>query len=79
MDIHRKIGYDPLELIFDPIKKRLASDPKLIRGSHGLVPETSAHSPLIITPFLKKYYKESLPEIPAVDVAGLLLKVLDHT
>ncbi len=79
VDIHRKIGYDPLELIFDPIKKRLASDPKLIRGSHGLVPETSAHSPLIITPFLKKYYKESLPEIPAVDVAGLLLKVLDHT
>lgn len=35
VDIHRKPGYDPLELFFDPIKKSISFDTKLIKGSHG--------------------------------------------
>lgn len=35
VDIHSKPGYDPRELFFDPVKKCIAQDPHLIKGSHG--------------------------------------------
>ncbi len=35
VDIHRKPGYDPVELHFDPINKRIPLDATLVRGSHG--------------------------------------------
>ena len=35
VDIHRKPGYDPLELFFDPKIKGIPFDTSLIKGSHG--------------------------------------------
>jgi predicted AlkP superfamily pyrophosphatase or phosphodiesterase len=35
VDIHRKPGYDPLELFIDPNTKSISLDTNLIRGSHG--------------------------------------------
>lgn len=35
VDIHRKPGYDPLELFFDKEKKSIPYDTNLIKGSHG--------------------------------------------
>jgi predicted AlkP superfamily pyrophosphatase or phosphodiesterase len=35
VDIHRKPGYDALELFFDPAIKGVSQDPAKIRGSHG--------------------------------------------
>jgi hypothetical protein len=35
VDIHRKPGYDPLELHWDPATKSIPLDAALIRGSHG--------------------------------------------
>ncbi|MCD6459885.1 alkaline phosphatase family protein [bacterium] len=35
MDIHRKPGYDPLELFFDPQIKGIPFATELIKGSHG--------------------------------------------
>ncbi len=35
VDIHRKPGYDPVELHFDPATKSIPLDATLIRGSHG--------------------------------------------
>ncbi len=35
VDIHNKPGFDPRELFFDPVKKCIAQDPKLVKGSHG--------------------------------------------
>ncbi len=35
VDIHRKPGYDPVELHFDPQTKSIPLDATLIRGSHG--------------------------------------------
>jgi predicted AlkP superfamily pyrophosphatase or phosphodiesterase len=70
VDIHRKPGYDPVEMFADPeiswlmakvgwklLKKKMGFrvlmdviplEPKLIRGSHGLVPSDKADWPLII-------------------------------
>jgi predicted AlkP superfamily pyrophosphatase or phosphodiesterase len=41
VDIHRKPGYDPVELFFDPVAKGIPLKPELVRGSHG-APATDA-------------------------------------
>ncbi len=70
VDIHRKPGYDPVELFIDPALKfplakvgvRLTQkklgfrylmdviplDPSLVGGSHGRLPDTEEHAPLLI-------------------------------
>ncbi|MCE9553664.1 MAG: alkaline phosphatase family protein [Planctomycetes bacterium] len=35
VDIHRKPGYDPVELFFDPQTRGIPLDATLVRGSHG--------------------------------------------
>ena len=35
VDIHRKPGYDPVELFWDPTAKGVPLDASLVRGSHG--------------------------------------------
>ena len=50
VDIHRKPGYDPLELFFDFKTKQISHDTSLIKGSHGLIP-TDDDLPLIGTSF----------------------------
>jgi predicted AlkP superfamily pyrophosphatase or phosphodiesterase len=42
VDIHRKPGYDPLELFWDRSINGTSQDTKLIRGSHGLAGEGEA-------------------------------------
>ena len=71
VDIHRKPGYDPLELLFDPrltlpkaraaatvLRKMLgfryymnvvSLDARLIRGSHGRLPESPDEGPVILS------------------------------
>lgn len=76
VDIHRKIGYDPLELILDPAEGRIASDPGLIRGSHGLLPEKDEDHPIVIMPFSDKDILHGESPIPARDVRDAILKLL---
>ena len=35
VDIHRKPGYDPVELFMDPVTKAIPLDATLVKGSHG--------------------------------------------
>lgn len=35
VDIHRKPGYDPLEMFIDMQKKSISFDTRLVKGSHG--------------------------------------------
>ena len=49
VDIHRKPGYDPTELFFDPVKKRIRADePNLVKGSHGAMPTDERDWPVLI-------------------------------
>jgi len=50
VDIHRKPGYDPLELFIDFKTKQISHDTSLIKGSHGLIPNNN-NLPLIGTSF----------------------------
>ena len=38
VDIHRKPGYDPVELFFDPSTRSIPLNGKLVKGSHGRLP-----------------------------------------
>ena len=37
VDIHRKPGYDPLELFLEPTTNKISQNTELVKGSHGLV------------------------------------------
>ncbi len=46
VDIHRKPGYDPLELFFDPATKRVPQHVNLLKGSHGRVDLENENKPV---------------------------------
>jgi predicted AlkP superfamily pyrophosphatase or phosphodiesterase len=48
IDIHRKPGYDPLELYLDYNTKTISQDTSLIRGSHGLPPDVQKEEGLAV-------------------------------
>ena len=72
IDIHRKPGYDPLELHLDRTRLpqiAIPLDPALVKGSHGAVDPASPHETILIA---------SRPEVTAAeslamtDVAGIV-------
>jgi len=48
VDIHRKPGYDPVELFFDPVAKGIPLDATLVKGSHGVPATESQHRTALI-------------------------------
>jgi predicted AlkP superfamily pyrophosphatase or phosphodiesterase len=49
VDIHRKPGYDPVELYIDPATRSIPLDATLVRGSHGAPAEDSAQFGALLT------------------------------
>ena len=49
VDIHRKPGYDPRELFFDPARKCIAQDTNLIKGSHGVITADPEKLPVLLS------------------------------
>jgi predicted AlkP superfamily pyrophosphatase or phosphodiesterase len=49
VDIHRKPGYDPVELFFDPSTKSIPLDGKLVKGSHGRLPLEGETKPVYVS------------------------------
>lgn len=69
VDIHRKPGYDPLEMFFDPANRRIRADqPQLVKGSHGARPRDRCDYPVMLGVAGRD------AAIQATDVAGLLLR-----
>ncbi|HEX3870177.1 MAG TPA: nucleotide pyrophosphatase/phosphodiesterase family protein [Pirellulales bacterium] len=48
VDIHRKPGYDPVELHFDPATKSIPLDASRVRGSHGAPARSAAQRGVIL-------------------------------
>lgn len=48
VDIHRKPGFDPVELLFDPKTRSIPLDPSLIKGSHGLPPDQPGREAVLL-------------------------------
>ncbi len=49
VDIHRKPGYDPVELHFDPATREVPLDASLIRGSHGAPAVTTSQRGMLLS------------------------------
>ncbi|MBI2823237.1 MAG: alkaline phosphatase family protein [Planctomycetia bacterium] len=49
VDIHRKPGYDPVELFFDPATRGIPLDARLVRGSHGAPAVNPAQRGVIVS------------------------------
>jgi hypothetical protein len=49
VDIHRKPGYDPVELFFDPRTRGIPLDASLIKGSHGAPAVDATQRALIVS------------------------------
>jgi predicted AlkP superfamily pyrophosphatase or phosphodiesterase len=80
VDIHRKPGYDPVELFLDPslrvpkarIGLRLAQKTTLVKGAHGRLPDTPDEGPL----FASTESKLVPDRVHARDVKDLVLRHL---
>jgi hypothetical protein len=71
VDIHRKPGYDPVELFFDPTTKTTPLDATLVRGSHGAPLET-AQSAGVLVASRPGIIRQSA--VRDTDVAGMVLR-----
>jgi predicted AlkP superfamily pyrophosphatase or phosphodiesterase len=71
VDIHRKPGYDPVELFFDARSKSIPLDATLVKGSHGAPAKEIAQRGVLLSSepgvFLGGLLKD-------VDVAGIILR-----
>lgn len=71
VDIHKKPGYDPAEMYFDPATRGISLDASLVRGSHGVpAREPSQYSVLLSSQ--RGVFVERLTA--DVDVADIVLR-----
>ncbi len=70
VDIHRKPGYDPIELHFDFATKSVPLDATLAKGSHGAPARSDAQKGV----FLSSSSIELPKEIPDTDIFELVLR-----
>jgi predicted AlkP superfamily pyrophosphatase or phosphodiesterase len=76
VDIHRKPGYDPLELFIESDTRQISQDTLLIRGSHGYLTHTEEDRlPLLISGDWEAM-ADIQENLNVVDIAGIVEKVL---
>jgi hypothetical protein len=73
VDIHRKPGYDPVELHFDPLTKSTPLDARLIRGSHGAPAVSASQQGVLLTSRPDTIRRPRLRDIDLFDVVLLQL------
>jgi len=73
VDIHRKPGYDPVELHFDPATKSIPLDATLIGGSHGAPAESDAQRGVLLSSQADRLSSEQVRDI---DVSELVLTTI---
>jgi predicted AlkP superfamily pyrophosphatase or phosphodiesterase len=73
VDIHRKPGYDPVELFFDPKTKSVPLDSNLVRGSHGRPADPSGGEGYAVYVSTGRRAAEKDGIVKCVDVVGSLM------
>ena len=71
VDIHRKPGYDPIELHFDFATKSIPLDASLNRGSHGVITDESQRQSVVLLP---GSLASASPAIRDVELYSLVLR-----
>ena len=76
VDIHRKPGYDPLELFIDEKTFKILSDTTLIKGSHGLPAKDRVDMAMLMVGGEDGARLEMADPLPMVHVSAILEQVL---
>lgn len=76
VDIHRKPGYDPLELFLASDKKGISMDTSLIKGSHGAPAEKNKCKAVFMISGENLQHTSMTQGIGMVEVAGILENIL---
>jgi hypothetical protein len=71
VDIHRKPGYDPVELHVDPATRSIPLDARLVRGSHGAPAVTEAQRGVLLSSQRGTFIERPLAD---TDVCELVLR-----
>ncbi len=71
VDIHRKPGYDPVELLFDPATKSIPLDATLVRGSHGAPANDAGQRTVLLA---SEAVAGPSASVADTDVFGILLR-----
>jgi hypothetical protein len=71
VDIHRKPGYDPVELHFNAATRSIPLDATLVKGSHGAPATTDAQRGVLLASQRGRF--SDMP-IADTDVADLVLR-----
>jgi predicted AlkP superfamily pyrophosphatase or phosphodiesterase len=71
VDIHRKPGYDPVELFFDPQTRGIPLDASLVRGSHGAPAITQEQRGVLLSSQRGVFVERPLAD---TDVADIVLR-----
>ncbi len=71
VDIHRKPGYDPVELHFDFATKSIPLDATLVKGSHGAPAASDAQRGVLLSSQKGVFVERPTPD---TDVADLVLR-----
>ena len=74
VDIHRKPGYDPVELHFDMATKSVPLDATLVKGSHGAPVTMDSQRGVVLASQEGVLGKDSLRDM---DLANVILRLLD--
>lgn len=76
VDIHRKPGYDPVELFLDPNTKSIPFDGKLVKGSHGRLPSDNESTPVYVSNKKKIVGTNDSDNLPIVTIGKYLKNLL---
>jgi predicted AlkP superfamily pyrophosphatase or phosphodiesterase len=71
VDIHRKPGYDPVELFFDARSKCIPLNAKLVKGSHGAPARTAAQRGVLLSSEPGVFTGGIVPD---VDIAEIVMR-----
>ena len=71
VDIHRKPGYDPVEMFFDPATKGIPLDATLVKGSHGAPPIEPEQRGVLLSSSKGVFVEQPLAD---TDVADTVLR-----
>ena len=80
VDIHRKPGYDPVELFIDPKTRSISQDTSLVKGSHGRPADVTSGEGLALYVSNRKsnILKNNSPSdtVKAVDIGKYLISIV---
>ena len=71
VDIHRKPGYDPVEMFFDPVAKGIPLDATLVKGSHGAPPVDPSQRGVLLSSVKGVFVEQPLAD---TDVGEIVLR-----